>query len=511
MSEYSSNNKRIAKNTLFMYLRMFLTMSIGLYTSRVVLNSLGVEDYGLYNVIGGIIAMFGFINGAMTNTTSRYITYYLGHNKNMLSKVFSLTFFIHAIIALIVILLGETFGLWYVYNKLVVPEGRFDAAFWLYQFSIAASVINILYIPFNSSIIAHERMKAFAYIAIVDSFLKLAIALLINYAPIDELVFYGFLMFLVTFINILCYVYYCFKHFEETTLKLYFDKHMFKEMMGFTGWSMFGNFAFLFYSYGINLILNLFFGPAVNAARGIAVQIENVIRQFASNVQVAMNPQIIKSYADNNLDRMHMLIFASSKYCFFLLFLLSLPIIIEADNILHIWLGIVPAHTINFVRITLLVCLLDTLATPLFTGNLATGRIKYYQIAICLVSYSMMPITFLAVKFSVIPEVAFLCLFSCKLIEQVTRIFISKKQLNLSIRFYIIEVILPVSIVFVLSFIPPILFKCFLGDSLINSFLIIFISLISVLLFVSVFGLSNSERIFVHEKFIQIKSKIYQK
>ena len=507
MSDLSVKNKQIAKNTLFMYLRMFITMSMGLYTSRVVLNSLGVEDYGLYNVIGGIIAMFGFLNGAMTNTTSRYISYYLGNNSTLLPKVFSMTFFIHAIIALIIIALGETIGLWYVDNKLVMPEGRYEAAFWLYQFSVAASVINILYIPFNASIIAHERMKAFAYIAIVDACLKLCIALLINHAPVDKLVFYGFLMFFVTVIDIFCYVYYCFGHFEETTLKFFFDKCMFKEMMGFTGWSMFGNFAFLFYSYGINLILNLFFGPTVNAARGIAVQIENVVRQFASNVQVAMNPQIIKSYAESNISRTQMLIFASSKYCFFLLFLLSLPIMVEAESILHIWLGLVPEHTVNFVRITLLVCLLDTLATPLFTGNLATGKIKTYQAAISVVSYAMMPITFFAVKYSFVPEVAFLCLLLSKVIEQIARIFVSKKSLRISLRQYSIEVFIPVALVFTLSMVLSFTFKSFMGEGLVSSILEILVSIATVVLFVYIVGLSKAERVFVNGKIQQIKIK----
>ena len=507
MADNSTKNKLMVKNTLFMYLRMFLTMSIGLYTSRVVLNSLGIENYGLYNVIGGIIAMFGFINGAMTNTTSRYITFYLEHNKHMLSKVFSMTFFIHVIIALIIILLGETVGLWYVNNKLVVPEGRYEAAFWLYQFSIAASVINILYIPFNSSIIAHERMKAFAYIALVNAFLKLGIAMIIDYAPVDKLIFFGFLMFAVSFIDISCYICYCFRHFEETILKIYFDKSMFKEMMSFTGWSMFGNFAFLFYSYGINLILNFFFGPAVNAARGIAVQIENVVRQFASNLQVVMNPQIIKSYAEDNIGRMHSLIFASSKYCFFLLFLLSLPIMVEADCILHLWLGLVPTHTVNFVRVTLLVCLLDTLATPLFTGNLATGKIKIYQTAICIVSYLMMPITFFAVKLSVVPEIAFICLLFSKLIEQFVRMIISKKQLYISLRQYFFQVVVPVGLVFVLSITLSVFSKFFMGDSFISSVLVIFISIVSVLVFIYAIGLSKTERTFVANKLLQIKKK----
>lgn len=289
---------------------------------------------------------------------------------------------------------------------------------------------------------------------------------------------------------------------------MFFDKIMFKEMMGFTGWSMFGNFAFLFYSYGINLILNLFFGPAVNAARGIAVQIENVVRQFASNVQVAMNPQIIKSYAENNINRTHMLIFASSKYCFFLLFLLSLPIMVEADSILRIWLGLVPEHTVNFVRITLLVCLLDTLATPLFTGNLATGKIKSYQTAISVVSYTMMPITFFAVKYSFVPEVAFLCLLLSKVIEQIARIIVSKKKLHISLRQYFINVVMPVVLVFSLSVILSFTLKYYMDEKMITSFFVILFSVATVITFVYMLGLSKAEKVFVNGKIQQIKVKL---
>ena len=489
-----------------MYIRMFITMSIGLYTSRVVLNSLGIKDYGLYNVIGGIIAMFGFINGAMTNTTSRFIAYYLGKDEDTgLSKVFSMTFLIHALIAIIIIVFGETLGLWYLNNKLVIPDGRYDAAFWLYQLSIVSSIINILYIPFNSLIIAHEKMKAFAYIAILDSCMKLGIALMICYSPIDKLIFYGVLMLAVVLIDISCYVSYCFRHFKETTIKIHFDKRLFNEMMNFTGWSMFGNFAFLFYSYGINLILNMFFGTAVNAARGIAVQIENVVRQFASNVQTAMNPQIIKSYAENDNERMQNLIFASSKYCFFLLYLLALPIMIETDFILKHWLGIVPEHTVTFVRITICVCLLDTLSTPLFTGNLATGKIKKYQSAICLVSYSMMPITFFAVKYSAVPEVAFYCLFACKMIEQFVRVMVSKKQLQISLFLYFRKVLIPVFSVSILSLILPVIIYSVFPNNTLVFIMIVGISVLSVVSTTFLCGLTYEERIIVINKCKQLK------
>ena len=483
-------------------------MGMGLYTSRVVLHSLGVTDYGLYNVIGGIIAMFGFLNGAMTNTTSRFIAYYLGKaNEGMLKKVFSMTLLIHLLIAIIIIAIGETIGLWYLQNKLVITPGRESAAFWLYQFSIAATIINILYIPFDAAIVAHERMKAFAYIAIIDAILKLLTALMITHAPFDKLVFYGILMLFITFIDITCYIVYCFKHFLEVSVKLLFDKALFQQMMGFTGWSMFGNFAYLFYNYGINLILNLFFGTAVNAARGIAVQVENVVRQFASNIQTAMNPQIIKSYAEEDYERTTDLIFASSRYCFYLILLITMPVLIECNFILSIWLVSVPEHTVNFLRITLLLCLLDTLSTPLFTGNLATGKIKRYNLYICAVSYTMMPITFLSVKHLMIPETAFVCLLICKIIEQIARVIVSHRNLKIVYRKYFKKVIIPVFIVFMTSFLASFLIKQNIGSSQLSSFVTLVITFCLVIVAILSFGLSKAELSYIYNKCMQIYSR----
>ena len=505
----SLKNKRIALNTLYMYLRMFITMSVGLYTSRVVLNSLGVEDYGLYNVIGGIIAMFGFLNGAMTNTTSRFITFYLGKDEEeKLKEVFSMAFLIHFIIALIIVFLGETIGLWYLYEKLVIPEGRFAAALWLYQLSIAASVVNILYIPYNASIVAHEKMNAFAAIAIIDAVLKLVISLLIKSAPFDKLVFYGLMIFIVTFIDILCYVIYCNRHFIETKIRLIWNYTLLKDMFSFTGWSMFGNFAFLFYSYGINLILNLFCGPVVNAARGISLQVENVVRQFASNVQTALNPQIIKSYAEKDLNRMHSLIYASSRYCFYLLYLLALPILIETEYILYLWLGNVPDHTVNFVRITLLLVMLDALATPLFTANLATGKIKKYQSVLSLISYSLMPVTYFAMKYTLIPEVAFLCLAICKISEQIARVVLTSRQILMPLSIYFQKVIFPNVSVFFLSMIVPLLLDCYIESSFFNLLLVALVSVASVIVTVFSVGMSNYERNIVVHKAVSIKNRI---
>lgn len=491
-----------------MYFRMFVTMALGLYTSRVVLRVLGVEDYGLFNVVGGIIAMFGFLNGAMTNTTSRYITFYLGkkdHEK--LSNIFSLTFLIHATIALIIIILGETVGLWYLYEKLVVPEGRFDAAFWLYQLSIASTVISILYVPFNAAIIAHERMGAFAYISIIDATLKLFAVIILAWVPFDKLIFYGSLIFFIQIFDVSIYFSYSKLHFPETKLKIYWNRALFNEMFGFASWSLLGNFSFIFFTQGINLMLNAFCGPAVNAARGIAIQVDGVIKNFAASVQTAINPQIIKSYAENNIGRMFELVFASSKFCFYLLFLLSLPIMIEAERFLQLWLGQVPGHAVNFIRITLINVIMDALVNPMFTSNLATGKVKIYHICISIVSYSFMPITYFAIKLTALPESVFISTLVCTIIGIIVRIFILKKQIALPILLYFKRVLIPIFSVITIST-SFALATYHIIDKTPWSFIITTtINTIFILASVYFIGITKEERYFINKKTLKVFKK----
>ncbi len=343
MSDSISSNTRIAKNTLILYLRMILILCVGLYTSRIVLNTLGVEDYGIYNVVGGFVAFFSFLNGAMATATQRFITYELAQgNVERQINTFSTSVIIHFTIALLIVIAAETVGLWFVCNKLVIPEERFLAAIWVYQFSILTMFVSIVSIPYNAAIIAHEKMSAFAYISILDTVLKLVIVLLLTIVTFDKLVFYAALLFGISLLDRLIYGIYCKRHFAETRIKLIFDKKLFREMTNIAGWSLFGNIAGVFYTQGLNVLLNMFFGPVVNSARAIAVTIQGVVTGFVSNFQMALNPQITKSYAVGDLHRMHSLIFASSKYSFFLLLFIALPIMIETRTILTLWLKIVP-------------------------------------------------------------------------------------------------------------------------------------------------------------------------
>lgn len=491
----NNNNKQIAKNTLFMYLRMGVTMLVGLYVSRVVLQQLGVEDYGLYNVIGGIIAMFSFINGSMVNVSTRFITVYLAKNDiKMLNNIFSMSFLIHFSIGVVILLLGETIGLWYLNNKLVIPEGREFAAHWLYQLSIISCIISILYVPYNGLIVAHERMKAFAYISVMDSMLKLLIAIMIAYSPFDKLIFYGTLLAGVSFLDIIIYFVYCRKNFKESILVFYWNKAIFKRMLEFAGWALVGNFSYLFYSQGINLMLNAFCGPAVNAARGVAVQVEGVIRQFAGNVQVAINPQIIKSYTSNELERMYALIFTSSRLCFYLLYIISLPIMIEADFILNLWLGTVPNHTVNFVRLILCISILDALINPMFTANLACGKLKIYHMSLSILMYAFMFVTYFSIRQTLLPESVFVTLLIATILGVVLRIFILEKQIGLSKLTYIHKVLLPIISVAVISCVLPITSHLIIDNNIPRFFISSLLSIISVLVTTYYIGMDKTEK-----------------
>lgn len=499
MGNTASNNKRIAKNTMYMYIRMFVTMIVGLYTSRAVLAALGFDDYGLYNVIGGIVAMFGFINGAMTNTTSRYITFYL-ENKNTekLKKVFSTSFFIHVAITFLIVLLGETLGLWYVINKMVIPVGRLSAAIWVYQFTIISSALTIISVPFSASIIAYERMSAYAIITIIDALLKLCVAISLYYSPFDKLLYYGLIMMLIHIITNSIYWLYSYKNFNSIRIQLVFNKSLFKEMFGFTGWNLFGNFSYLFFSQGVNLILNVFCGTTVNAARGVAVQVEGVVRQFATNVQTAINPQIIKSYAKSEKERFFSLIYASSRYCFYLLLFLTLPIVLETDFLLTIWLGNYPDHTVNFIRITLIMVTLEALVTPMFTANLASGKVRIYQIWMCVISIVFIPLTFLSIKIYNIPEIVFVCTLIMTIVEIIARLFIVHYQVNLPRMEYIKEVVCNILEVAIIAPIIPLFVHMQLDVGFFRFLIVGVVSVMSVLSVVYSIGVTKQERTFIN-------------
>jgi len=502
------DNKRIAKNTLLLYLRMLFTMGVSLYTSRVVLNTLGVEDYGIYNVVGGVIAMFGFINGAMSSATQRFITFSLGKgDSEELSRVFSTAIQIHAMISLLIIILGETVGLWFLSNKLVIPESRMTAAMWVYQCSILVTVVNIMSVPYNADIVAHEKMSAFAYISVLETVLKLAIVFLLLAILLDKLIVYAILLLFVQIFIRMIYSLYCRRHFEESHYNHIVDKRLLKEMSGFAGWSFFGNFAAVLFGQGLNMMLNIFFGPVVNAARGIAVQVQSTVQQFVTNFQMALNPQITKTYANGDIENMHLLMFRSARFSFFVLFFLALPIILETDWILQIWLKTVPDNTVVFVRIMLCISLLLTVSNPCVIANQATGNIKKYQIVVGSLLLSILPISYVVLKLGAPAYSVFIVHFCIEIIAQFVRMIMLRNMIELPLMAYLKNIYIPIILVIATSVILPIFIHFNMATGLARFLFVGFASVISISSMVFFLGLTNMEKEFFSNKIRQFIRK----
>lgn len=410
MPDQSSNNKRIAKNTIALYLRMFLSMIVGLYTSRVVLATLGVEDYGIYGVVGGVVGMMGFLNATMSGATSRFITFELGTgNKKKLADTFSSALIVHMIIALVVFAIAETAGLWFLNNKLVIPEERMIAANWVYQLSIISSMITITQVPYNACIISHEKMDVYAYVEILNVTLKLVIVFLIQIVSYDKLIAYASLYLFVSFLIMMIYRVYCVKNYEESHFHFVWDKKIIKPLLGFSGWDLYGNFAGVARQQGVNMVINIFFGPILNAASSIATTVSGIIMQFAGNVVVSIKPQIIKSYAQENYKETVRLIDLGCIINFVLLTFLSIPIIVEMHYILKLWLKIVPDFAVIFCQLSLIFNIFANQSLVVITGVHAIGKIKVTSIILGTLYLLVVPITYFAFKFgSNIPWIPYL-------------------------------------------------------------------------------------------------------
>lgn len=510
MSQHTEDNKRIAKNTFILYIRMLFTIAVGLYTSRVILATLGITDYGIYNIVGGIVTMFGFINSAMSGASSRFITFELGTgNQNSLNKIFGQSLSVHLCISLLILVLSETIGLWFIYEKVQIPTERFFPALVTYHLSIAASILSIMSVPYNAVIIAHEKMSAFAYITISDVILKLVIVYLLNVFPYDKLIVYAILLFIAQIINQAIYCIYSWKTFPEVKTGFVWDSKLFKNMASFAGWSMFGNLAAVLFGQGLNILLNLFFGPIVNAARGIAVQVQGVVSKFISSFQTALNPQITKNYASGELSAMHKLIFTSSKFSFFLMMMLSLPVLINTEYLLKIWLKNVPDYTVIFVRLMLLISILDTLANPLMVAIQATGRIRVYQQIVGGILLAILPISYVTLKLGAPAYSVFIVHLLCAIVAQGARIYLISPMIHLVIKEYVKKVIAKIFIVFILSITLSFLFNL-LPYTNINFIRFILNSIIYVAISISAIyylGLDKNEKVFLTSKISTLFTK----
>ena len=492
------NNKRIAKNTLLLYFRMLLTMGVALYTSRVILQTLGVEDFGIYNVVGGVVSMFTVISGSLSAAISRFITFQLGKDdSNVLKNVFSSAVTIQIILAVLILILAESVGLWFLNAKMSIPVDRMDAANWVLHFSIITFCINLISIPYNAAIIAHEKMSAFAYVSIFEAFGKLAIAWAILASPIDKLVFYAILMCSVAVIIRIIYGWYCKKHFEECTYHFIFDKSLIKEMFGFAGWNFIGASSAVLRDQGGNIVLNLFFGPAVNAARGIATQVQNAVYQFLGSFTTALNPQITKSYANGNHAYMMDLIFKGA-------------ILLNTEFILSIWLKNFPEHTVLFVQLILIFVLSESISGPLITAMLATGNIRNYQIIVGGFQMMNLPISYILLKIGFAPESVFITAIVISQCCLWSRLIMLRKMIQLKISLYIKRVYFSAIMVSIATLIIPLIAKISLSLSNdLKSFLILvpltFACGIIACLYV---GCSGEERTFVFVRVKSIKSRI---
>ena len=436
------NNKRIAKNTLLLYFRMLFSMGIGLFTSRIVLESLGIEDYGIYNLVGGIVTIFAFLNSAMIATSQRFISYELGKgNLHKLKDVFCTTLTIHIAIAFIIVVLSEVIGVWFLNTKLNIPSDRMMAANWTLQLSIFVFAVNVISVPYNASIVAHEKMSAFAYISIFEVSLKLAIAYLLLFISYDKLIVYSILVFCVALLLRSLYCFYCKRHFEECHYTFSFNIEQFREMFAFAGWSLVGNLGFSFKDQLSNILLNLFFGTVVNAARGISVQVGSLINSFSANFMMAMNPQITKSYAVGDLYRSKELVYAGCRFSFYLLAVISLPIMINITYILNLWLVEVPQYTDIFLILTIVCNLLYAISSPLTTAMQATGRIKWFQVIICIVMLTELPIAYLLLSIGYPPySVLYASLFVTLLGVLIRIVLISRILPIYEIRYYVTHI-----------------------------------------------------------------------
>ena len=512
MTDTSANNKRIAKNTLLLYVRMFFLMAVSLYTSRVVLQALGVEDFGIYNVVGGIVTMFSMLSGSLSASITRFITYELGRgNTESLNRIFSTSLTIQLGLSLVVVLLAETVGLWFLNVKMNIPEARMAASNWVFQLSVLTFVINLLSVPYNACIIAHERMSAFAYISILEVLAKLIVAYLITMSPMDKLVFYAMLMCVVALLVRLAYGYYCSRHFGECHYHFQLDKALLRNMSGFAGWNFIGAASGVLRDQGGNVVINLFCGPAVNAARGIAFQVNAAVQGFVVNFMTALNPQITKSYASGDRQYMQALVFQGARLSFYMLLLLSLPVLTNTRFILDAWLGVVPEHTVPFVRLVLLLGMSEAISQPLITAMLATGRIRNYQLIVGGLQMMNLPVSYVLLRWGFLPETVFVVAIVLSQCCLAARLWLLKRMIGLPVRTYLSKVYLNVLMVTLVASVLPFLFVHWQAGTFLFFFWNVLSTVVYTAFVIYFIGCNRKERQFIVDKIVIFKNKLLHK
>lgn len=503
-----SNNKRIVHNTILLYFRMLFIMMISLYTSREVLKILGVEDFGIYNVVAGIVLMLGFLNNAMTAAVQRYTSFELGRGEtSKLHMVFCMSVTIHIVLSCIVFLLAETIGLYILLEYLQIPSERMFAAIVVYHCALFSFVVNILQVPYMACIISHEKMGVYAIGTIADSCAKLFGIILLSYIQGDKLIYYGIILLIVSLFVSFYYRLYCISNFAECKFVRIWDKTLFREMFSYSSWSLFGGMASVVPLQGVNILLNMFFGPAINAARAIAYQVNTAVSSLYSSFTQAVNPQIVKQYSAGNIEYMHQLIFRSCKFTFLLVLLLACPILLETRMILQFWLGTVPEYAVSFCRLVLITTMIDSISMPLVPAVNATGKIRNYQIIVGATLLMNLPLSYIALEITGIPEYCFVVGIFMAVIVVGIRLWICHRLLSISIRFFCIYVIFRILLTSLVALIP-FFAKSLFGISPFQWGTNIVVGLLFVISSIWFIGINSIERRFVYQSMLSLKKRL---
>lgn len=514
MSTTTESNKRIAKNSIYMSIRMVIVLLISLYTTRCVLEVLGVQDYGIYNVVAGFVTMFGFLNTSLSNGIQRFFNYELGKNGvEGANRVYNMALLIQIILAIAILLPTEIIGTWYLHYKMVIPMERMYAAECIFQLALLTFLFHILQVPYTAAVMAHERMSFYAIISVLNAVITLGAIFMMTEIKGDYLIVYGIILAIIALFTFISYVFYTKRQFQEIYIRFRFHKPLFKEMLSFSGWNIFGTFGQMLKDQGVNLILNFFFGPIVNAARGVANQINGGIQSFVSNITIPVRPQIVQSYSKGDIFRSLHLTYTISKFSCYVLLMVSLPILLNLDFVLHIWLGDnIPTHTISFVVIVVLNSFLNNLNSAISGLVHASGKMKRYQLAGGTISIISVIVVFIAMIFKSNPELALIVVLLMDSIRQIIALSILKSLVpEFSFRIYIADVIKPTIIVATLSYLFTTFIYSILQEGLCRLLLTTFFSVLSVMFFMLFFGLNVSEKSMLKQMSMNLSSKFPKK
>ena len=506
-----TENLRIYKNSFFLYIRMLLLIVVQLYTVPIILEALGITDYGIYNVVGGVVTMFSFIGGSMASGSQRFIAFAIGKGEQQnLKKVFNSTLSIYILFALCALVLIECVGVWFLNTHMIIPEDRIIAANWVFQFSLLAFLINLISIPYNSAVIAHERMSVFAYVSIFECFLKLGIALLLPFLGTDKLIIYSILICVVAILVRIIYQVYCLKNFKECRQFCFcYDKKLGKELLMYSGWNMVGSVALIARQQGVNIVLNLFFGTILNAAHSIAQQVNGVLSQFVNNIYVATRPQITKLYAIGKKDNMWNLVFTSSKLAFFLLIYLCIPILVELPTILRVWLKKVPDYTVEISFLMILSILIETLANQIIGAFQAANNIKKYQIYGSSIILLNLPLSYFLLRiYSDNPLLPYIVSVLLSVLYVIALLWIASQEIELNLRSFLKEVLIKSVVVFIVSILIVWCFVELFQATIFRCFITIIFSSSVISLCIWLFGLDSNEKKYIKNILIKkIKNK----